>query len=310
MKILRQLEPSTADAPGACLAIGMFDGVHLGHQQVIRQTINDAARHEAESVVVTFDRHPATIVAPDRAPGSIYPLEKRLATFADIGVGTTLVVTFDEAFSRKTGSEFVHLLVNSLGPVHSICVGSRFHFGHRRSGNVALLETLGREMHFKVHGLAAVALDGDPISSTRIRHRISEGDFESANQMLGRAYSLCGRVVEGRHLGRTLGFPTANLDVAGLVLPPHGVYAVHVVRREQALRGVINIGVRPTVDEGEPVAKAEVHLFDFADDLYGEELEVQFVAKVRDERKFGSLEELKSQIAADARTAAGLFHTR
>lgn len=286
-----------------CLAIGFFDGVHLGHQQIIRQTVADAESHEALAVVVTFDRHPNTVVAPDRVPPLIYSLPQKLRAIASTGADTTLLLHFDEMFSRQTGEEFVSRLAREFGHLTSICVGSSFTFGHRRSGDVDLLRRLGAEFKYTVHGLAAVSLDDQVVSSTRIREMIRAGQLDLASQMLGRPYALCGTVIKGDGLGRKLGFPTANIDVGGLVIPPNGVYAIHAHRH----RAVLNIGWRPTVQSPTPELRVEAHLLDFAGDLYGQELELTFVEKLRDEQKFPSVDALKTQIKSDIEHAMRLF---
>ena len=336
-----------------CLAIGFFDGVHLGHQQIIRQTVTDARRHEAVALVITFDRHPNTAVAPHRVPPLIYSLPQKLRTIESLGVDSLLLIHFDKAFSEQSGEAFIRGLArdlassnpNSLRPVgpvgrvgllapdselstansssgaiQSLCVGANFVFGHKRGGNVELLKKLGAELKFVVHGLAAVSLDGRAVSSTRIREAIARGDLDAVSQMLGRAYSLAGTVVRGDGVGRQLGFPTANLDVTGLALPPHGVYAVHAEiilthgagREAQGAKGspsraVLNIGVRPTLQNPAPQLRVEAHLLDFEGDLYGQELEVSFGEKLREERKFGSLAELREQIARDVQDARRRF---
>lgn len=290
-----------------CLAIGVFDGVHLGHQQVIRQTISDAQQHEATPVIVTFDCHPNAVVAPERTPAMIYPIWKKLAVLEGLEVETTLLLHFDKAFSEIPAETFVRQLVANMGGVQSISVGSTFTFGHKRSGNVALLKKLGEELHFSVHGLAAVALDGERVSSTRIRDAIFKGELDAVSQMLGRNYSLCGNIIEGDRLGRTLGFPTANLDVTGLALPPRGVYAVHAKAEGKIHRAVLNIGFRPTVKSPRPEVRAEAHLLEFHGDLYGKPMEITFVRKLRDEQKFPSIDGLKSQIKSDIAQARELF---
>lgn len=309
MKILHSSADLAATGRKACLAIGVFDGVHLGHQQVIRQTVADAEQHEALSVVVTFDRHPSAIVAPARVPPLIYSLPQKLRAIESLGVDATWLIRFDEEFSRQSGEEFVRGLGRDFGHLHSVCVGSEFTFGHKRSGNVELLRRLGSEMEFTVHGLAAVALDGSTVSSTRIREAIARGELDNASQMLGRGYAIAGLVVKGDQLGRKLGFPTANLDVAGLALPPNGVYAAHARTQGRTLRAAVNIGVRPTVAGTTPVPRVEAHLLDFDGDLYGAEVELSFVARLREERKFASVEALKEQIARDVAEARRMFES-
>jgi riboflavin kinase/FMN adenylyltransferase len=282
-----------------CLAIGFFDGVHLGHQQIIRQTITDARQHEAIALVITFDRHPNNVVAPSRVPPLIYPLSHKLRAIESLGADTLLLIHFDRAFSEQTGEGFIRGLARDLGPVQSLCVGANFVFGHKRGGNVELLRKLGAELKFMVHGMAAVSLDDRAVSSTRIREAIRAGDLDRVSQMLGRAYSLAGPVVCGDGLGHQLGFPTANLDATGLALPPHGVYAVLAEAGGKTYRAVLNIGLRPTLRNPNPQLRVEAHLMDFTGELYGQELEVAFVDKLRAEAKFPSLTELRQQIARD-----------
>ena len=307
MNIIRDARELKPGPRKVCVAIGMFDGVHLGHQQVIRQTIEDARQHEGIAAAITFDCHPNSVVAPERTPPLIYSLPQKLRVIASLGIDTTLLIRFDKAFSEIPGEQFIRGLARDFGPIHSLCVGSAFTFGHRRSGNITLLKKLGQELNFTVHGLASVSLDGKVVSSTRIREAIRAGDLDAASQMLGRTYSLAGAVIRGDQLGRQLGFPTANLNVAGLVVPPNGVYAVHAVVGERQHRAVVNIGFRPTLPSPDPQLQVEVHLLDFSGDLYGQELEIGFVAKLRDEKKFSSREALREQIQRDIEAAQGEF---
>jgi riboflavin kinase/FMN adenylyltransferase len=323
MTIIQTANELKPAARKICLAIGFFDGVHLGHQQIIRQTVSDARRHEAVALVITFDRHPNTAVAPHRVPPLIYSLPQKLRTIESLGVDSLLLIHFDKAFSEQTGEAFIRGLARDFeqSTICSLCVGANFVFGHKRGGNVELLKQLGAELKFAVHGLAAVSLDGRAVSSTRIREAIGRGDLDAVSQMLGRAYSLAGTVVRGDGVGRQLGFPTANLDATGLALPPHGVYAVHVGIRSSngslllspfsplpsPHRAVLNIGVRPTLQNPAPQRRVEAHLLDFEGDLYGQELEISFGEKLREEMKFGSLAELREQIARDVQDARARF---
>jgi riboflavin kinase/FMN adenylyltransferase len=299
MQVIRAASELNPAGRKVCLAIGFFDGVHLGHQQIIRQTLADARQHEALALVITFDRHPNTVVAPSRVPPLIYSLPQKLRTIASLGADRLLLIPFDKALSEQTGEAFIRVLVRDLGRVQTLCVGANFLFGHKRAGDVALLKRLGAELKFIVHGLAAVSLDGKAVSSTRIREAIRLGHLDAASQMLGRPWSLAGMVSRGDGLGHKLGFPTANLDVAGLVLPPNGVYAVHAEVDGRRYRSVLNIGLRPTLERPEPQQRVEAHLIDFTGDLYGRELEVAFLEKLRAEKKFASLGELREQIARD-----------
>jgi len=307
MKIIHAASELKAGRRKVCLAIGFFDGVHLGHQQIIRQTVADARQHEAIALVVTFDRHPNTVVAPTRVPPLIYSLPQKLRAIEALGADALLLIHFEKPFSEQPGEKFIRKLARDLNQIQSLCVGANFTFGHRRDGNVALLKKLGRELGFTVHGLAAVALDGKAVSSTRIREAIRAGKLDLASQMLGRAYSLAGRVVPGDKLGRQLGFPTANLDTTGLALPPNGVYAVRAAVCGGTHRAVVNIGYRPTLQNPNPPLRVEAHLPGFDGELYGQEMEITFVEKLRAEKKFASLDALKAQIVRDIAGAESRF---
>lgn len=307
MKLIRTAKDLANGRRKVCLAIGVFDGVHLGHQQIIRQTINDARQHEAAALIVTFDQHPSAIVAPDRVPPLIYSIPQKVRTIEGLGAGALLEIPFDREFSQQTGEAFIRSLARDLGQIQSICVGADFVFGHKRSGNVSLLRQLGSELHFQVHGLAAVALDGETVSSTRIRETIRTGDFDAASQMLGRAYSIAGKVVHGDQLGHQLGFPTANLDTTGMLLPPNGVYAAHARIGDTNHRSVLNIGIRPTIQNPTPAPRVEVHLLDFSGDIYGQEMEITLVTKLREEQRFPSVDALRVQIQQDVSAARAAF---
>jgi riboflavin kinase/FMN adenylyltransferase len=306
MKIIHAANELKAEGKKVCLAIGFFDGVHLGHQQIIRQTISDARQHDSIAIVLTFDRHPNSIVAPDRVPPLVYSLPQKMRAIESLGADALLLIQFDKKFSEQTGEEFIRSLARDFGKIHSICVGADFVFGHKRGGNVALLKKLGGEIGFQVHGLAAVSLDGEIVSSTRIRETVRAGDFDAASQMLGRTYAISGRVVAGDRFGRKIGFPTANLDAANLVLPTNGVYSGCTKLNGQFYRVALNIGLRPTIATGKPQLRVEAHLLDFSGELYGEELEVEIGVKIRDERKFNSLEELRVQIGRDVESVRKL----
>ena len=299
MKIIRAANELGNGSRKACLAIGVFDGVHLGHQQIIRQTISDARQHDAIALIVTFDKHPNSVVAPDKVPPQIFSRSQKLRAIASLGADALLEIPFDKAFSEKTGEIFIRELAHDLGKIFSICVGADFVFGHKRSGNVALLKNLGAEIGFQVHGHSAVELDGQLVSSTRIREAIRTGDLDAASQMLGRHYAICGQVLAGDKIGRQLGFPTANLDVANLILPPNGVYCGVTQIDKKFFRVALNIGLRPTIAQPHPQLRVEAHLLDFSGDLYGRELELEVGEKLRDEKKFASPAELREQIARD-----------
>jgi riboflavin kinase/FMN adenylyltransferase len=321
MNVIHATAELEAGSRPVCLAIGVFDGVHLGHQQVIRQAVGDAAQHDGLSVVITFDRHPAAVLAPARVPPLIYPPAKKMRAIASLGPDTACVIHFDKAFSEMTGEEFIRGLARDCRKIQSLSVGRAFSFGRARSGNVALLRALGKELNFAVHALAEVSLDGRPVSSTRVRAAVRAGRFAQAGQMLGRPYTLCGRIHKGSGVGRRMGVPTANLDAAGLLLPPSGVYAARAFVAGRSHAAAVNIGCRPTVasaapevrvearhppssilhprSSGAPQIQVEAHLLDFAGDIYGEEVELAFLKKLRHERKFPSLAALRQQIHRD-----------
>ena len=305
MKIIHAANELGNGSRKVCLAIGVFDGVHLGHQQIIRQTVADARQHDAVALVVTFAQHPNAVVAPEKTPPQIFSRSQKLRAVAALGAEALLEIPFTKSFSEKSGEVFIRELARDLGKIHSVCVGADFVFGHRRSGNVALLKQLGAEICFQVHSLAAVALDGETVSSTRIRQAIRSGQLDAASQMLGRPYAICGRVMAGDRIGRELGFPTANLDAAKLALPPNGVYAGRTNFNDRFYRVALNLGTRPTVATA-PQLRVEAHLLDFAGDLYGAELAVEITAKLRAEQRFNSPAELRAQIERDVVAARAM----
>lgn len=300
----RELQPLNGKV---CCAIGMFDGVHLGHQQVIRQAISDAHQLEAASLCITFDQHPARVVSPKNAPLLIQNQRQRLEAIEALGVVATLILPFDEAMSQISGEAFIRGLSIDLGRISSVCVGSNFVFGHQRSGNLEVLEKLGHELNFTTHGLASVSLDGQTVSSTRIRESISNGYLDAAGQMMGREYALSGIVIQGDQQGRQLGFRTANLDIRGICTPPHGVYAAHAEVNGTTFRAAVNIGFRPTFKDHEPTLNVEAHLLDFEEDIYDQTCTLNFVGKLRNEQDFESIDTLKAQIKKDVIQAQYLF---
>ena len=306
MIIAKQPSELPRPARGLCFAMGMFDGVHLGHQHVIRSALLDAATYGARTTVITFDPHPLTVVHPERAPLLLQTLDQRLRAIATLGANAVLVNQFTPDFAALTGEEFIRRLQREAGPIRSFSVGHGFHFGHQRSGNLPLLRSLGAELGFTTNACAPVSLGEDRVSSSLVRQSLRAGTLKRVAGLLGRPYSFAGVVQHGDHLGRQLGFPTANLDVRGLELPPFGVYAARVRCGDRIFPAALNLGVRPTVHSGREL-RFEVHLIDFAEDLYGQEIEVVFVAQLRDEKKFNSSEALKAQIARDVVAARSLL---
>ena len=295
MRILRKFEELAGDI---YLAIGVFDGVHLGHQRVIGQARDDAKAAGGVSVVLTFDPHPMRVLRPDQAPLLLTSTEHKLALFRQLGADACLLVTFDKAFSELPADRFIERIASC----RQVCVGTRFRFGHDRAGNVALMEKLAPQYGFTVKEIKSVLTsDGEMISSTAVRQHVLAGNLDRAAAMLGRPFSVLGSVEHGDHRGHDLGFPTANVNPHNEALPPDGVYAVRVRLGDTRLAGVVNIGLRPTF--AGTAHRLEVHILDFDRGLYGQDIEIEFVKNLRNERKFASADELKAQIAADVQAA-------
>ena len=290
-----------------CLAIGMFDGVHLGHQKVLQNAINAASQSNAISVAVTFDQHPANIISPKNAPSLIQTQAQRNRSIELLGVDAILIIKFNEAFSRKTGKSFIQELAQGFGSIHSISVGNDFMFGHNRDGNFQLLQKLSQELNFLTYGLQPVKLNGQIVSSTRIRSALINGKIDDAKQMLGRKFSIEGPVVKGDGKGRKIGFPTANIDTKNLILPPNGVYASYTKFNGKTHKSLLNIGVRPTIIKPNPSIQVEAHILKFNENIYDQVIDIELIEKLRNEMKFESIEELKKQISCDIENAKSFF---
>ena len=308
MKIVgAALRDAVVDAIGdrrCVVTIGAYDGVHLGHRAVIAQVRARAAELGAASVVVTFDRHPASVVRPESAPKLLTDPAQKLELLASTGVDATLVVPFDAAASTEAPADFVRrVLVDSLA-VRGVIVGEDFHFGHKRGGSVALLREMSTQHDFEVVPLRLVArADGvdEPVSSTAIRRALAGGDVKRAAAMLGRDHEVRGTVGKGDQRGRTIGFPTANVEVDPVTcLPADGVYAARVVLPDGSRHdAAVNLGRRPTFHDRAEHSLLEAHLLDFAGDLYGKRLRVSFAAFLRGERKFNGVDDLRAQLQHD-----------
>lgn len=283
------------------LALGVFDGVHVGHQAVIARAVQAAASGGGLAGVLTFDPHPIRVCAPDKAPASLLEtLEHKARIVSKLGVGLFVPLHFDAALATMAATEFIARL--TVAPVRTIVVGEDWRFGHHRSGDVTLLRREAARRGFHLEAVPPVMVDGERISSTRIRQAIRDGNLEAAARMLGRPYSVSGSVVHGNHLGRTLGFPTANLATRDCQLPPDGVWAARVTDRDgHVWDAVANLGVRPTL--GGTSRLLEVHLFEFAGDLYGRNLDVRFERYLRPEITYPSLDALRLQLVEDAQAA-------
>ncbi|MDE0928010.1 MAG: bifunctional riboflavin kinase/FAD synthetase [Acidimicrobiales bacterium] len=310
MEVRRTLQPDRQDSLGTVLTIGAYDGVHCGHRKVIAEVCRLAEERGLGSAVVTFDRHPASVVRPESAPLLLTDLEQKLELLAATGVDQTLVVPFDEQRAAETAEDFVSNVLVGCLKVKLIVVGEDFHFGFRRLGNVALLREMGQALGFAVTGLGLVGMDGEPardheqVSSTFIRRALGRGDLDRANAMLGRPYEVRGIVSKGDQRGRTLGFPTANVRVgASILLPADGVYAGRVELPSGEVRdAALSLGTRPHFfTDGDLLLEA--HLIDFSGDLYGQEVNVSFEKNLRLQQKFESLEALVMQLEKDVASA-------
>jgi riboflavin kinase/FMN adenylyltransferase len=304
--------PGATGARASVVSIGNFDGVHRGHQSVLAEATREAHGCDCASYVLTFDPHPADVIGKG-APPLLMTLERRAELLVRAGAERVFVRRFDHAFAAWSPERFASELLAETLKANRVVVGENFRFGADRAGDLALLESLGKTLGFEV-GIRGLASDarGRSFSSTRARQAIGDGDLTTAREILGHYHAISGVVGRGAQRGRTIGFPTANVEEIPELVPPNGVYAVLVDRLDanddaHALAtGVMNIGVRPTVDSAGAARSVEVHLFDLAEDLYGARLRVHIVARLRDEKKLRGLDELKAQIALDAAEARKL----
>ena len=287
---------------GTVATVGVYDGVHRGHLSIFDAVRAAADERGLASAVVTFDRHPAVVLRPDTTPSLLTDLDQKLELIEACGIDYTVLLTFDEGFSKREPAEFVReVLVGGLA-AQVVVVGSDFHFGHDRAGNVSSLVDLAEQNGFDVIPASLVARDGDDkISSSTIRELIGSGEVEDAAQLLGRSYEVRGAVDHGDERGRTIGFPTANVTVPNVMaMPADGVYACWYIHPDGSRNmAAVNLGRRPTFYEDAPVSLLEAHLLDFSGDLYGQSARVQFVARLRGEVRFDGVEGLVAQLASD-----------
>lgn len=284
---------------GCVATIGSFDGVHLGHQAILRQLIDVARHHQLPAVVIVFEPQPHEFFSRDKAPARLMRLRDKIQALLAAGVQRVLCIRFNDPLRRLSAEDFVEkVLLDGLAIKHLV-VGDDFRFGCDRRGNFALLQEIGRQRGFAVTDTCTLEINGERVSSTRIRQLLEQGDFAQAETLLGKPYSIHGRIGYGQQLGRKLGVPTANVHLHRYRSPLHGVFTVSVKLRDGSLcQGVANIGVRPTV-AGDKKPLLEVHLFNFSRKIYGEMIDVIFHSKLRDEKKFNSLDELQAQLQAD-----------
>lgn len=302
MELIRGIHNIKPHHNGCVLTIGNFDGVHLGHQQVLQQVSQQAKLLDLPSVVMTFEPQPMELFLKDRSPARLTRLRDKFVQLSKLNIDRLLCVNFNHHFASLDADSFIRdLLVKRLG-VKFLVVGDDFCFGRERKGNFAMLKQAGQKYGFEVVSTESFCVENLRVSSTAIRESLADNDLMKTSEMLGRNYSISGRVSHGRKLGRTIGFPTANIPLKRCVSPVSGVYVVEAYGLgEQPVGGVANIGQRPTVNGVRQ--QLEVHLFGFHGNLYGKQLEVALLHKLRDEKKFESFDALKQQIELDAEAA-------
>ncbi len=282
----------------ASVSIGIFDGVHLGHQKILRELVKVAASQKTKSLVITFSPHPQRVLNPNLKIPFLTSLDHRLKLIEELGVDFCLIIRFTKMLSRTKAEDFIkNLLINKLH-IKNLIVGKNFLLGHKEEGDFALLKKLRKEYGFRLFGVKPAKIKGEVVSSTKIRNYIEKGDLGNASIMLGRPVTVLGTVVKGRMIGRKLGFPTANIDPHHEAIPPSGVYAVDVKIDKKNFKAVLNIGTRPTIGRcAEPTI--ELHIIGFKKNIYGNDIEIIFKRKIRNEKRFKSLEGLRIQIARD-----------
>jgi len=304
MKLIRGLHNlSDLMLSQSAVTIGVFDGVHRGHQEVLAHLKREAQSLGLQTAVITFEPMPGEFLFPDKAPPRLMTFREKYQALEKLGIDYLLCLRFSDRLRTMSPRAFVEdIFVEGLNARY-IAFGDDFRFGENRAGDLLFTEALSAEMGYQVVPTSTFDIQGERVSSTRIRAALARADFELAAELLGRPFKLSGKVLKGKQLGRTIGSPTANIALKRVKSPLHGVYAVRVTGGGLSdAPGVANVGVRPTVNDG-TLANLEVHLFDFDGDLYGERLDVEFVIKLRDEKKFESLDALKAAIAVDQQTA-------
>ncbi|MEZ5307225.1 MAG: bifunctional riboflavin kinase/FAD synthetase [Pyrinomonadaceae bacterium] len=288
------------------LTLGVFDGLHLGHQKIMKTVVDRAEEIDAVPTAITFDPHPRAVLHPDNAPPLLQTLDQRLANFEILGIKQSIVINFNADFANQDAAHFLRETVYERLAAKEVYLGHGFAFGKNRAGNIELLKEISEEYGAVSDEVSEVRLRGTRISSSRIRELLKGGKVNLARRMLGRPYGVEGLIIRGDRRGHTIGFPTANLKPANRVIPEYGVYATGTLIDGVWREGVTNIGVRPTF-ESDSDPSIETHILDFDGDLYGEVLRVRFLHRIRNERKFAGIEELTAQIRKDVTTAKCYF---
>lgn len=300
MQLIRGLHPQTADTRKVIATIGNFDGVHLGHQAVLNKLLHKSDALGLPSALITFEPSAKEFFLKDKAPARLTNFREKFCLIKDMGVNQLICLNFNQTFANISAESFVEEILVARLNVGYLTVGDNFRFGKNRKGDFALLQRLARRLDLEVENTMSHCIDAKRVDSSSIRAFLGEGRLDEAKQLLGRKYSIVGRIINGEKKGSTIGFPTANVPIKRNKSPVHGVFAVRVTIEDGRERyGIANVGRRPTVD-GAAHTQVEVHIFNFSGDIYGKHLKVSFCKKIRDERKFESLDALKDQIRHDA----------
>jgi riboflavin kinase / FMN adenylyltransferase len=301
MLLITDLSKITRPFTNSVITLGNFDGIHLGHQALIRMVMERAREIQGQSMVVTFRPHPLKVLAPDKCPPLISIYEEKIELFKKLGIDVLVKIPFSLHFAEMSPREFVQKILCDLLGTKEIFVGSNYRFGKGREGTTQTLRIMGEEFGFRVNEVKQIFLKSEVISSTKIRQLLTAGEVEHAAELLGRPYAITGIVIKGDSRGKTLGFPTANIASKHMIIPANGVYAVKLFVRDNYYDGIVNVGTRPTFGKDE--LAIEAHVFDFDEDLYGEEITVYFIGNIREEKKFANADELIRQIKADVGNA-------
>ena len=305
MKIFHGTENANIARP-TVLTLGVFDGLHLGHQRIMQTVVDRAKAVEAVATAITFDPHPRAVLHPESAPPLLQTLDQRLANLEVLGIDQAIVIPFTREFASQPAENFLADIIHDRLHAKEVYLGKGFAFGKDRGGNIALLREMSEKLGFTADEVDEVQIRGQRISSSKIRHLLADGQVNLARRMLGRPYGVEGVIIRGNRRGHTIGFPTANLKPHNRVIPRYGVYATATLIDGTWRKSITNIGVRPTFEnDAEP--SIESYIFDFDGDLYGDVLRVRFLYRIRDERKFNGIDELKAQIEKDTRRARNYF---
>lgn len=305
MKIIRGTKHFTGPLPHPVVALGNFDGVHLGHQMIFRKVAQLARDNRGTALVFTFEPHPLKILAPEKAPPLLTTFRQKMELIEQCGIDQVICADFTQKFADQRPRDFAKDILVELIGVKDVVVGFDYAFGRGREGTIAYLKKFGEEFGFGVHEMEEIKINGHRVSSSYVRELIEDGKVEEARQFLGRYYSIHGPVVHGYKTGQRIGFPTANIDTSRVQIPGTGVYAVRVIVQGKEYNGAANIGFNPTFHRDR--LSVEVHLFDFQQEIYGMDVEVQFIARIRGEKEFASADELVAQIRQDLETAKTLL---